>query len=178
MPSLDLRVPVRQNSRARGLIRAPGDTSGRLARLTSEQHFTRQLKATVFCKRTGCSLRTSGESPLQRSKLAQHIRCSKSIDHSLIHVSFLVLDLELHLDLDLVLVVVVTRVPAVRIPRRETRRRPTRGGQSTLNRWISRLHDDFYVVPTSESTALTRPRLTPPPVLPASALSGIFSTVA
>lgn len=46
MPPLDPRVPVRQDSGARGLrhVRVLGDTSGRLARLTSEQHLARRLR--------------------------------------------------------------------------------------------------------------------------------------
>lgn len=176
VPPLDLRVPAGEDAGARGL-RALGDTSGRLARLTAEQHLDRgeERKQAVPNERGPLvrSLRTpAGKLSSRRRRPAPPaLRTAFKVYRSqLDRVSFI-------LGLVLALVALLQGCAA------RARERPTSDHRdhrlsAVRGRRIWRLCDGVYVAATSGGTALTRPRLTPPPALPASALSGIFSTVA
>jgi len=121
VPPLDPRVPVRQDSGARGLrhVRALGDASGRLARLTSEQHLE------GYYKRTGpASVRSSRalEGIPRRGRLARATYALSDglqslIDHSPITMSLL----DLNRDLDLVLVAARVLPAADRLSQRSSR---------------------------------------------------------
>lgn len=167
VPPLDLRVPARQDAGARG-FRALGDTPGRLARLTSEQHLDREKERPFQTNRALSSApRGLPEGSSRRRRLGAAHGAFKVYRSQLDHVSFIL--------------VLGPRRPSRAAPRELARSdRVTTGHRlnAVRGRWIWRLRDGVYVVVTNEGTALTRPRLTPPPVLAASAPPGIFSTVA